>query len=71
VKDLEFRAQVIREQPAVELHGGNVRLKSGGIGQGATFTVQLPLIALYAEPAKNRRHPRAALHQSEPLPEYS
>jgi PAS domain S-box-containing protein len=55
----------------VELHGGNVRVKSGGIGQGATFTVQLPLIALYAEPAKDRRHPRAALHPSEPLPEVS
>ena len=26
----------------VELHGGNVRVKSGGIGQGATFTVQSP-----------------------------
>jgi PAS domain S-box-containing protein len=55
----------------VELHGGNVRVESGGIAQGATFTVQLPLIALYAEPPKDRRHPRAALHQSEPLPEVS
>ena len=55
----------------VELHGGNVRVKSGGIGQGATFIVQLPLIAVYAEPAKGRRHPRAELHQSEPLPEVS
>jgi PAS domain S-box-containing protein len=55
----------------VELHGGNVRVKSGGIGQGATFTVQLPLIALYAESAKDRRHPRAAPHPSEPLPEVS
>ena len=55
----------------VELHGGNVGVKSGGIGQGATFIVQLPLRALYVEPAKGRRHPRAAPHQSEPLPEVS
>src|SRR5580700_1380258 len=55
----------------VGLHGGDVSVKSGGIGQGAAFIVQLPLIALYAEPAKDRRHPRAALHQSEPLPEVS
>ena len=27
----------------VELHGGTVRVDSLGIGQGATFTVQLPL----------------------------
>ncbi|HUP31163.1 MAG TPA: ATP-binding protein, partial [Usitatibacter sp.] len=29
----------------VELHGGNVRLSSGGIGKGSTFRVGLPLIA--------------------------
>ena len=29
----------------VELHGGYVRVKSGGIGKGTTFTVHLPLIA--------------------------
>jgi signal transduction histidine kinase/CheY-like chemotaxis protein len=28
----------------VELHGGEVRAESGGIGQGATFTVRLPLL---------------------------
>jgi PAS domain S-box-containing protein len=55
----------------VELHGGNIRVKSGGIGQGATFTLNLPLIALHAEPANERRHPRAARHQSEPSPEVS
>ncbi len=27
----------------VELHGGNVCADSSGIGQGATFTVKLPL----------------------------
>jgi len=26
----------------VELHGGEIRLRSGGIGQGTTFTVRLP-----------------------------
>jgi PAS domain S-box-containing protein len=34
----------------IELHGGNVRVKSGGIGQGATFTVHLPLVAVYSDP---------------------
>ena len=34
---------------------------SAGIGQGATFTVRLPLIAVYSEPDKERRQPRAAL----------
>jgi CheY-like chemotaxis protein len=55
----------------VELHGGNIRVKSGGIGQGATFTLHLPLIALHTGPVNERRHPRAPLHQSEPLPEVS
>lgn len=30
----------------IELHGGTVRADSGGAGQGATFTVTLPLIAV-------------------------
>jgi CheY-like chemotaxis protein len=30
----------------VELHGGSVRVKSSGEGQGATFAVSLPLVAV-------------------------
>jgi PAS domain S-box-containing protein len=55
----------------VELHGGNVHAKSGGIGQGATFTVHLPLIALYSEPNEERRHSLAALRENQNLLEVS
>ena len=34
----------------VELHGGSVRAKSPGNGQGSTFTVTLPLTAVDADP---------------------
>jgi hypothetical protein len=46
----------------VELHGGSVRVKSNGLGEGTTFVVVLPLIAMYSEPEPKaeRRHPRAA-----------
>jgi two-component system CheB/CheR fusion protein len=36
----------------VEAHGGTVRAESAGPGQGATFFVALPLMALSAEPGK-------------------
>jgi PAS domain S-box-containing protein len=44
----------------VELHGGTVRAKSGGLGKGATFIVSLPLIVLHP-PAEGweRRHPQS------------
>ena len=32
----------------VELHGGSISVKSTGQGQGSTFTVQLPLMAVQA-----------------------
>ena len=47
----------------MELHGGSVRVKSGGEGKGATFIVMLPLSAVHPEvepPESERRHPQAA-----------
>jgi PAS domain S-box-containing protein len=45
----------------VELHGGTVRVTSGGAGQGTTFTVALPLTVIHpdSEPESERRHPDA------------
>ena len=34
----------------VELHGGSVRVKSGGQGRGTTFTVSLPLTVIHPDP---------------------
>jgi PAS domain S-box-containing protein len=39
----------------VELHGGTVEAESEGAGQGATFTVHLPLRAVYAAPVEERK----------------
>ncbi len=46
----------------VELHGGNIRAKSPGMGHGATFTVSLPVMIVHtdADPSQERRHPTAA-----------
>jgi PAS domain S-box-containing protein len=55
----------------VELHGGNVRVKSGGIGKGTTFTVNLPLLAVYTEPEKERRHSWPMPRENQPLPDVS
>lgn len=41
----------------VELHGGSVRAMSAGEGQGATFTVNLPIMPVYA--SGERVHPAA------------
>jgi PAS domain S-box-containing protein len=55
----------------VELHGGNVRVKSGGIGKGTTFTLNLPLLAVYTEPEKERRHSWPMPRENQPLPDVS
>jgi CheY-like chemotaxis protein len=45
----------------VELHGGSVRAKSSGPGQGSTFLVMLPLAVIQTDSVREplRRHPRA------------
>jgi PAS domain S-box-containing protein len=44
----------------VELHGGSVRAKSGGIGKGATFIVTLPLTVFHPPPDEGEReHPES------------
>jgi CheY-like chemotaxis protein len=44
----------------VELHGGTVHAESRGEGQGATFTVRLPLITVYRNESQAERvHPAA------------
>ena len=52
----------------VEMHGGTVTAESGGEGQGATFTVSLPLMVVQPSvlpkrehPLTERRHPLRAL----------
>ena len=45
----------------VELHGGEVHADSHGEGQGATFTVKLPIIPVYQrQETEERVHPRTA-----------
>ena len=52
----------------VELHGGNVRAKSGGIGKGATFIVTLPLTVFHPPPDEGEReHPKSGTHER-PIP---
>jgi Histidine kinase-, DNA gyrase B-, and HSP90-like ATPase len=55
----------------VELHGGNVRIQSDGLGKGATFNVHLPLTAVYSEPEKEGHLPDATVRENPPMPEVS
>ena len=44
----------------VELHGGTVQAESGGVGQGATFVLQLPVMVARRQAGQpERRHPTA------------
>jgi PAS domain S-box-containing protein len=43
----------------VELHGGKIRAKSAGEGQGATFCVELPLMIVHPPADPPREHPRS------------
>jgi CheY-like chemotaxis protein len=54
----------------VELHGGTIHAKSRGEGQGATFTVKLPLLVVHDERAEQKRvHPtHAAVAENVLLP---
>ncbi|MFQ4137264.1 PAS domain S-box protein [Nodosilinea sp. PGN35] len=48
----------------VELHGGTVRADSLGEGQGATFTIRLPLLQAPLQVNQNQRSPQQALDLS-------
>jgi PAS domain S-box-containing protein len=54
----------------VELHGGSVHVKSGGVGTGTTVVVVLPLAAMHADPDPAphhvRQHPRTPSAPPEP-----
>jgi len=55
----------------VELHGGSVRAKSAGPGQGAAFSIELPLQSVSSEAADtpDRRHPRRSDGADRDLPD--
>jgi PAS domain S-box-containing protein len=55
----------------VELHGGYVRVRSGGIGKGATFTVRLPLRVIYSELQEESGHLQATPQASQTFPDAS
>jgi PAS domain S-box-containing protein len=55
----------------VELHGGNVRVQSDGLRKGATFSVRLPLTAIYSEPEREDHPPETTPRENPPMPEVS
>jgi len=56
----------------VELHGGEIRAKSDGVGKGASFIVSLPLAAVHPLQGNlEREHPQPKPQDGSPLPEIS
>jgi len=51
----------------VELHGGTVRAASAGEGQGATFRVRLPVVAVQPEPLLETRYTPTSMRPGAPL----
>jgi PAS domain S-box-containing protein len=50
----------------VEMHGGSIRVKSPGEGQGATFTVMLPIIVVHPErPEAEKVRPKETITTEE------
>lgn len=50
----------------VELHGGTVRVKSPGLGEGSTFVVALPLSVTHEDaPEAAREHPKTPSHSGD------
>jgi len=49
----------------VELHGGTIRASSPGEGQGATFSVELPISIMQVEAERARTHPTAEGFESD------
>ena len=48
-----------------ELHGGSVRVKSGGIDKGTTFIVSLPISVVHTlDNSENRQHAKPGKHDS-------
>ena len=51
----------------VELHGGTATVSSPGEGQGATFTVRLPISVIRRNPLRRDTHPHSSQAASVPL----
>lgn len=51
----------------VEMHGGSVHAASGGKGQGATFTVRLPLMIVHPEQRVRDTHEHPTTEKRAPL----
>lgn len=49
-----------------EMHGGTVRVESGGEGAGSTFTVRLPLVTVLSEASNPDEREESARHATEP-----